>query len=193
MASKQQQGYSMWVQYVPHSNREIGFYSRYFIVPKKNGGVASHFRSSRSERLRQAAQVKNVNFETNRATDQIRGLVCHDRSQGRKLPHIHPSVSQEVPEVHFWGQSKPIYTYVHITQSVPHSVKIDATFVPTNRHNLEQRAARTAYIFKNLQYDNKKCIRLLRPWRDAKHFSMSKTVFINTSAGVDLSVCSLWI
>ncbi len=32
-------------------------------------------------------------FETNLATDQIRGLVCQDRSQGRILPHIHPSVS----------------------------------------------------------------------------------------------------
>ncbi len=44
-------------------------------------------------------------------------------------------------------------------------------------------------IFKNLQYsDNKKCIRLLRPWPDAKHCSTSKTVFIKMSAGVDLSV-----
>ncbi len=68
----------------------------------------SHFRSSRSERLCRAAQVQNVNFETNRATGQIRGLVCHDRAQGRILPHIHPSVSQEVPEVRFWGQSIPI-------------------------------------------------------------------------------------
>ncbi len=46
-------------------------------------GVASHFRSSSSEQLRHAAQVQNVNFETNRATDQIQGLVCHDRSQER--------------------------------------------------------------------------------------------------------------
>ncbi len=62
----------------------------------------------------------------------------------------------------------------------------------TNHRNLEQRAARTAYILKNLQYsDNKKSVRLLRPWRDAKHFSTSKTVFINMSAGVDLSVRTL--
>ncbi len=68
----------------------------------------SHFRSSSSERIRHAAQVQNVNFETNRVTDQIRGLVCHDRSQGRILSHIHPSVSQEVTEVHFWGQRIPV-------------------------------------------------------------------------------------
>ncbi len=72
------------------------------------GGGASHIRSSSSERLHHAAQVQNVNFETNRATDQIRGLVCHDRSQGCILSHIHPSVSQEVPEVRFWGQSIPV-------------------------------------------------------------------------------------
>ncbi len=52
--------------------------------------------------------------------------------------------------------------------------------------HLEQRAARTAYIFKNLQYLNKKkCVRLLRPWRDAKHFSTSKPVFTNMSVDMD--------
>ncbi len=84
-------------EYVPHSNRKTGLYSRYFIVPKKD--ALSHFRSASSEQLRHAAQVQNFNFETNRATDQIRGLVWHDRSQGRILPQIHPSISQEVLEV----------------------------------------------------------------------------------------------
>ncbi len=27
------------IEYVPHSNRETGFYTRYFIVPKKHGGL----------------------------------------------------------------------------------------------------------------------------------------------------------
>ncbi len=27
------------IEYVPHSNRETGFYSRYFIVQKKDGGL----------------------------------------------------------------------------------------------------------------------------------------------------------
>ncbi len=64
------------IEYVPHSNRETGVYSWYFIVPKKDGGggggVASHCRSSNSERLRHAAQVQNVNFETNRARLDLR-------------------------------------------------------------------------------------------------------------------------
>ncbi len=79
-----------------------------FHSSKEGWGVVSHFISSSSEWLCHAAQVQNVNFETNRATDQIRGLVYHDRSQGRILPHIHPSVSQEVPKVRFWGQSIPV-------------------------------------------------------------------------------------
>ncbi len=45
-----------------------------FHSSKEGWRVASHFRSSSSERLRHAAQVQNVNFETNRAPDQIRGL-----------------------------------------------------------------------------------------------------------------------
>ncbi len=59
------------IEDAPHSNRETGLYSQYFIVTKKDGGVASHFRSLSSERLRHATQVQNVNFETNRATDPI--------------------------------------------------------------------------------------------------------------------------
>ncbi len=72
---------------------------------KEGWRVASHFRSSSSERIRHAAQVQNVNFETNRVTNQIRGLVCHDRTQGRILSYIHSSMSQEVPEVRFWGKA----------------------------------------------------------------------------------------
>ncbi len=60
-----------------------------FHSSKEGWRVASHVRSSSSERIRHAAQVQNVNFETNRVADQIRGLVCHDRSQGRILSNVH--------------------------------------------------------------------------------------------------------
>ncbi len=79
-----------------------------FHSSKEGWRDASHFRSLSSERIHHEAQVQNVNFETNRVTDQIRGLVCYYRSQGRILSHIHPSVSQEVPEVCFWGKSIPV-------------------------------------------------------------------------------------
>ncbi len=93
------------IEYVPHSNRETGFYSRYYIVPKKDGGLRPilDLRVLNDSVIHLKAQVQNVNFETDRATDHIRGLVCHDRCQGRILPHIQPSVSQEVPEVCFWS------------------------------------------------------------------------------------------
>ncbi len=95
------------IEYVPHSNRETGLYSRYFIVPKKDEGL----RSILDLRVLNDSVIQ-LKFKMltlrNHATDQIRGLVCHDRSQGRILPHIHPSVSQQVPEVRSWGQSIPI-------------------------------------------------------------------------------------
>ncbi len=47
-------------------------------------------------------------LKTGRVSDQVRGLVCHDRSKRRILPYLHPSHSQEVPEVCFRGQSLPI-------------------------------------------------------------------------------------
>ncbi|CAM4662369.1 unnamed protein product [Leuciscus chuanchicus] len=52
---------------------------------KKGRGIASHSRSSSSERVSHAAQVQNVNFETNRATDQVRGLVSI-------FPYFHISI-----------------------------------------------------------------------------------------------------
>ncbi len=53
-------------------------------------------------------QLKVKMLTLRKIVPQILGLVCHDRSQGRILPHIHPSVSQEVPEVRLRGQSSPI-------------------------------------------------------------------------------------
>ncbi len=93
------------IEYVPHSNRETGFYSRFFIVPKKDGGLCPILDLRVLNDDPHPAQVQNVNFKANRATDQIWGMVCHDRSQGCIHPHIHPSMSQEVPEVCFLGQS----------------------------------------------------------------------------------------
>ncbi len=94
------------IEYIPHSNRETRFYSRYFIVPKKDGGLRPilDLWVLNDSIMQLKAQMLNVNFETDRATNQIRGLVCHDRSQGRILPHIHSSVSQGVTEGgRFWG------------------------------------------------------------------------------------------
>ncbi len=70
--------------------------------------VASHFRSASVESLSHATEVQDAHTQTGRVSDQVRGLVCHDRSKRCILPRLHPSHSQEVPEVCFQGQSIPI-------------------------------------------------------------------------------------
>ncbi len=70
--------------------------------------VASHFRSASVEPLSQQTEVQDADTQAGRVSNQVRGLVCHDRSKRRILPCLHPSHSQEVPEVCFRGQSLPV-------------------------------------------------------------------------------------
>ncbi len=93
------------IERVPLPDRESGYYSRYFLVPKKDGGVASNFRSSRVEPLPQNIQVQNVDNQDNCVSDPIGGLVCDNRSQGRILSCRYLSTTQEVPEVRFRGEA----------------------------------------------------------------------------------------
>ncbi len=89
------------IEYVPHSNRETGFYSWYFIVPKKDGGLRVLNES--------VMQLKFKMLTLRQIMSQIRSedwFVTIDLKDA--LSHIHPSMSQEVPEVGFWGQSIPI-------------------------------------------------------------------------------------
>ncbi len=79
------------IEVVPPLDRESGFYSRYFVVPKKNGGATSNLRSAATEPLSQAPEVQNAYCKTGRVSDQIRGLVRHDRSKRCFFPYIHPS------------------------------------------------------------------------------------------------------
>ncbi len=61
------------IEYVPYFNRETGFYIRYFIVPNKDGGLRPilDLRVLNDSIMQLKAQVKNVNFGTYHATDQI--------------------------------------------------------------------------------------------------------------------------
>ncbi len=70
--------------------------------------VASHFRSASVEPLSQQTEVQDADTQAGRVSNQVRGLVCHDRSKRRIVPCLHPSHSQEVPEVCFRGQSLPV-------------------------------------------------------------------------------------
>ncbi len=71
-------------------------------------GIVSDFRSATFEPLIHASDVQNAHGQTGRVSDQVRGLVCHDRSKICLLPYIHPSQSQEVPEVRIQGKNLPI-------------------------------------------------------------------------------------
>ncbi len=70
---------------------------------KEGWKVASYFRSASVELLSPATEVQDAHYQTGRVSDQVRGLVCHDRSKRRILPCLHPSPTQEVPEVCFRG------------------------------------------------------------------------------------------
>ncbi len=66
---------------------------------KEGWRVASYFRSRSVEPLSHATEVQDAHHQAGHVSDQVRGLVCHDRSKGCILPCLHPSHSQEVPEV----------------------------------------------------------------------------------------------
>ncbi len=90
---------------VPPHQRESGFYSRCFIVPKKDGWYAYHFRSASVEPLSQQTKVKyaqtvvsQIRSEDWFVTIDLKGI----------HPYLHPSHSQGVPEVCFLGRSLPI-------------------------------------------------------------------------------------
>ncbi len=68
----------------------------------------SNFRSAAIEPLSHASEFQNADCQTGCVSDQVRGLVCHDRYKRCLFPCLHPSQSQEVPEVCFQGQSLPI-------------------------------------------------------------------------------------
>ncbi len=83
------------IEVVPPHEIKSGFFSRYFIAPKKDGGLR------RILDLSQQTEVQDAHTQTGRVLDQVRGLVCHDRSGRRILPCLHPSHSQGVSEVCF--------------------------------------------------------------------------------------------
>ncbi len=92
----------------PSSREGIRVLQPVFHSSQEGWRVASDHRSASTEPLSQSAEVQDAHAEASCVTNQVQGLVCHDRSKRRILPRIHPSVSQEVPKVRFWGQSIPI-------------------------------------------------------------------------------------
>ncbi len=81
----------------PSRDRESGFYSRSFIGPIIDLTLLSH-----------ETQVQDAYYQASRVSNQVRGLVCDDRSKRRLLPFINYSSTPEVPKVCFQGQIIPI-------------------------------------------------------------------------------------
>ncbi|KAL0198941.1 hypothetical protein M9458_007481, partial [Cirrhinus mrigala] len=52
------------IEVVPPHDRESGFYSRYFIIPKKDGGLRPFFRSEAAETLSHVAEVQNADCQS---------------------------------------------------------------------------------------------------------------------------------
>ncbi len=75
---------------------------------KEGWGVASDFKSVSAEPLSHATEVQDADTQTGHVSDQVRRLVCHDRSKGHILLCLHPSHSREVPEVCFRRRSLPV-------------------------------------------------------------------------------------
>ncbi len=57
------------IKMVPPHERESGFYSRYFIVPKKDGGLRPILDLSQFEPLSQQTEVQDA--QTGRVSDQV--------------------------------------------------------------------------------------------------------------------------
>ncbi len=89
----------------PSSREGIRILQPVFHSSQKGWRVASDHRSASTEPLSQSAEVQDAHAKASCVTNQVQGLVCHDRSKRRILPRIHPSVSQEVPKVRFWGKA----------------------------------------------------------------------------------------
>ncbi len=96
------------VERVPPNELESGFYSRYFVVPKRDGGAPPNSRSQTHQQSALQTSVQDDNAETDPGANSPRGLVCVRGFEGRVLSHSDSTASQTVSEVCFRGHSVPI-------------------------------------------------------------------------------------
>lgn len=63
-----------------------------------------------SELYSEGIQVHNVNVHTDRISNPVRRMVCHDRSKEHLFSNL--TQSQEASQVHIWGRSASISSRV---------------------------------------------------------------------------------
>ncbi len=85
-----------------------GFYSPYFIVPKKDRWVTINPGPARPEPGPSQAPVQDVDAETHLSMRSSLRLVCSNRPEGRLLPCLDPPSTQTVSPLCVRGASIPV-------------------------------------------------------------------------------------
>ncbi len=87
------------IEPVPPAEMRQGFYSPYFIVPKKGGGLRPILDLRVLNRAFAQAPVQDADAQAHDQMHSAPGLVCSDRPEGRLLSRFDPSVTQTVSTV----------------------------------------------------------------------------------------------
>ncbi len=96
------------VERVPPHELESGFYSRYFVVPKRDGGLRPILDLRPINRALCERPFRMLTLKQILAQIRPRGLVCIRGFEGRVLSHSDSTASQTVSEVCFREHSVPI-------------------------------------------------------------------------------------
>ncbi len=87
------------IEPVPPAEMRQGFYSPYFIVPKKGGGLRPILDLRVLNRALHNAPVQDADAQAHDQIYSAPGLVCSDRPEGRLLSRFDPSATQTVSTV----------------------------------------------------------------------------------------------
>ncbi len=113
------------IEVVPPRDRESGFCSRYFIIPKKVGGLRPNLYLRLLNHSVMRLKFKMLTIKQD--VSQIRCEDCffYDISERRLFPCIHSSSTPEVAKVCFRGQSIPMSGFsVRPSTLTPHFHKV---------------------------------------------------------------------
>ncbi len=96
------------IEKVPLSEREIGFYRRYFVIPKRDRGLCPILDLRPINRALGKRPFRILTQKQILAQIHPGGLVCVRGFKGRVLSHSDSTTSQMLSEVCFRGHSVPI-------------------------------------------------------------------------------------
>ncbi len=94
---------------VPPALSESGFYSRYFLVPKKDGGLRPILDFRRLNHCPHETAVQDDHAEADPLADSHRGLVLFSGPERRILSHSDSPPSQTILEIRLRGSGLPVH------------------------------------------------------------------------------------